>query len=115
MSQRIKTSFAADNVAPILNVMASFDAIFCVLEDHDEEVTRFALDWATKEGRLDAAATEALAAYTLSDNEIDNLIAERNAARKARNFARGDAIRDELAAKGILIEDSKDGVRWRRK
>ena len=43
------------------------------------------------------------------------MVAERNAARAARNFARADALRQELAAKGILIEDSKDGVRWRRK
>jgi cysteinyl-tRNA synthetase len=103
------------DVPPILNVLTRFDEIFCVLEDHDEEAARFALEWATQEGRLDAAATEALAAYTLSDAEIDDRIAERNAARKARNFARSDEIRDELAAKGILIEDGKDGARWRRK
>ncbi len=103
------------DVAPILKVLASFDEIFCVLEDHDEEATRFALEWAKSEGRMDAAATEALAGYELTDAEIDAKIEERNAARKARNFARGDAIRDDLAAKGIVIEDSKDGVRWRRK
>ena len=103
------------DVAPILKVLASFDEIFCVLEDHDEEATRFALEWAKGEGRMDAATTEALAGYELTDADIDAKIEERNAARKARNFARGDAIRDELAAKGIVIEDSKDGVRWRRK
>ncbi|MGC9293118.1 MAG: cysteine--tRNA ligase [Acidobacteriaceae bacterium] len=103
------------DVAPILQVMARFDAIFCVLEDHDEEATRFALEWAKNEGRLDQATTEALAGYALSDAEIEARIAERNAARKARDFARADAIRDGLAAKGILLEDGKDGVRWRRK
>lgn len=105
----------SDDVEPILKVMMRFDEIFSVLEDHDEEATRFALQWAEQEGRLDAATTQALAGYTLSDAEIDARIAERNEARKARNFARADAIRDELAAKGILMEDSKDGVRWRRK
>jgi cysteinyl-tRNA synthetase len=51
----------------------------------------------------------------LSEEQVDALIAERNLARKQRNFARADAIRKELADKGILIEDSKDGVRWKRK
>jgi cysteinyl-tRNA synthetase len=51
----------------------------------------------------------------LSDTAIDGLIEERNQARRARNFARADAIRYDLAAKGILLEDSKDGVRWKRK
>ena len=36
-------------------------------------------------------------------------------AKKARNFARADAIRAELLAKGVVIEDSKDGARWKRK
>jgi cysteinyl-tRNA synthetase len=51
----------------------------------------------------------------LSDAEIEALVAERTEAKKARNFARADAIRVELAAKGVAIEDSKDGVRWKRK
>ena len=46
---------------------------------------------------------------------IDALVAERTQAKKTRNFARADAIRNDLLAKGILIEDSKDGVRWKRK
>ena len=103
------------DVDPILKVMARFDEIFSVLEDHDEEATRFALEWARNEGRLDTATTDALAGYTLSDAEIEARVTERNAARKSRDFAGADAIRNELAEKGILIEDGKDGVRWRRK
>ena len=49
------------------------------------------------------------------DSEIQALIDERQAARKAKNFARSDEIRDQLIGMGILLEDSKDGVRWRRK
>jgi cysteinyl-tRNA synthetase len=46
--------------------------------------------------------------------EIERMIAEREAARKAKDFARADSIREELRGRGILLEDSKDGVRWRR-
>jgi cysteinyl-tRNA synthetase len=104
-----------DNVAPILEVLAKFDQVFAVLEDHDDAVTRFALDWAAKENRLTEAATELVAGYALSAEAIDGLIEERNRARKARDFARADSIRKELAEKGILLEDSADGARWRRK
>jgi len=46
--------------------------------------------------------------------EVERLIAEREAARKARDFARADQIREDLRTRGIALEDSKDGVRWRR-
>lgn len=46
--------------------------------------------------------------------EVERLIAEREASRKARDFARSDSIREELRRKGIALEDSKEGVRWRR-
>jgi cysteinyl-tRNA synthetase len=46
--------------------------------------------------------------------EVEGLIAEREAARKAKDFPRADAIRAELRTRGIALEDSKDGVRWRR-
>jgi len=49
------------------------------------------------------------------DADIETMIEARNAARKARNFAESDRIRDELAAKGILLEDGPKGTRWRRK
>ena len=49
------------------------------------------------------------------DEEIEKLIEERQAARHDRDFARSDEIRDELAEKGIILEDTKEGVRWKRK
>ncbi len=48
------------------------------------------------------------------DARIQALVEERNAAKKARDFARADAIRDQLAAEGIALEDTPQGVRWRR-
>jgi cysteinyl-tRNA synthetase len=49
------------------------------------------------------------------DSEIQNLIDERQEARRRRDFSRADQIRDELAARRIVLEDTKDGVRWKRK
>jgi cysteinyl-tRNA synthetase len=51
----------------------------------------------------------------LLDEEIDQLIQERNDARKAKNWARADEIRDLLTEQGIVLEDTPQGVRWRRK
>src|ERR1043166_807758 len=48
------------------------------------------------------------------DSEIQSLIDERQEARRRRDFPRGDEIRDELAARGIILEDTKEGVRWKR-
>jgi cysteinyl-tRNA synthetase len=105
----------ADNVAEILKVLALFDGVFAVLEDKDAAITRAALVWAEAEGRIDEADPSLVATLSFSDTDIDALVAERTQAKKSRNFARADAIRNDLLAKGILIEDSKDGVRWKRK
>jgi cysteinyl-tRNA synthetase len=51
----------------------------------------------------------------LSDGEIEELIAERDTAKKARDFARADQIRARLGENGIVLEDTKSGVRWKRK
>ena len=48
------------------------------------------------------------------DTQIEALIQERQEARKAKNFARADEIRDTLAAQGIILEDTREGVKWKR-
>jgi cysteinyl-tRNA synthetase len=106
--------FAADREA-ILKVLAAFDAVFEVIENRDAEPTRRALEWAEEAGRLADVAPELLARQATSDEAIEALIAERNLAKKQRNFGRADQIRNELAQKGVILEDSKDGVRWKRK
>jgi len=100
-----------------LALLTKFDSIFAVLEDRDAAHTRAALAWAEAEGRMAEVAPEVLekfGAASLSDADIDALVAERTLAKKQRNFARADAIRGELLEKGIILEDSKDGVRWKR-
>jgi cysteinyl-tRNA synthetase len=107
--------FLAGDRDAILAVLASFDAVFDVIEDRDAEPTRRALEWAEQTGRMGDVAPELLSRQLLTDEAIDVLVAERTLAKKQRNFARADQIRNELAEKGIVIEDSKDGVRWKRK
>jgi cysteinyl-tRNA synthetase len=82
--------FLEGNRAAALDFLANFDAIFDVLRP------------AAREGGL-------------SDAEIQALVDERAAARKARNFARSDEIRNLLAEKGVLLEDTREGMRWKRK
>lgn len=99
----------------ILRVLSDFDAVFDVIRDDDAEPTRRALAWAEGAGRMADVAPEVRERLALGDEAIETLVAERTQAKKQRNFARADQIRNELAAKGVVIEDSKDGVRWKRK
>jgi cysteinyl-tRNA synthetase len=105
----------AGNIPAILETLRRFDEVFCVLEDRDAEIARGALQWAQDEGRGGEAAPELVAKYSLSDQQINALVAEREQARRSRNFARSDSIRNQLSALGIVIEDSKEGARWKRK
>jgi cysteinyl-tRNA synthetase len=101
------------NVAPLLTALQRFDEIFAVLKDDDAEKIRGVREWAKAEGKLkDGGATSGDA---LSDEQVEALMAEREQARRARDFAKSDAIRKQLADAGIVIEDRKDGARWKRK
>jgi cysteinyl-tRNA synthetase len=99
----------------VKKMLEEFDRVFDVIEDNDAEWTRKALAWAEQNGRQAEIAPELKARMALGDAEIEALVAERTQAKKMRNFGRADAIRAELAEKGVIIEDSKDGVRWKRK
>ncbi len=102
----------------ILDAMHRFDEIFGVLNDDDAEKMRGIYEWAKAEGKLEGAAKEfieSVKAAELSDAKIDALIEEMQTARKARNFARSDEIRNELNTAGIVVEITKEGARWKRK
>jgi cysteinyl-tRNA synthetase len=91
--REINTILAADGLktkdrSAVLDAIAKFDFVLGIF-DKDEK------------GTLDA--------------EVETLVEERQEARRQRDFARSDEIRDLLAEKGIMLEDTKDGVRWKRR
>jgi cysteinyl-tRNA synthetase len=98
--------------APLLEVLEQFDEIFAVLKDDDAEKTRAALEWAKAHG---VAVEAGVSGSEMAADEVNRLIEERNAAKKARDFARSDAIRKQLSEAGIVVEDTKEGIRWKRK
>jgi len=90
--REVNTAMATDGITAeagdaVLNAITRIDSVLGIFGAEDSEI-------------LDA--------------DIEALIEERIQARRNRNFARSDEIRDELAAKGIVLEDTKDGVRWKR-
>jgi cysteinyl-tRNA synthetase len=98
--------------APMLEALQQFDEIFAVIKDDDAEKVKAAMEWARAHGLLKDSEAPAAA---ITDREVNRLIEERNAAKKSRDFARSDAIRKQLADAGIVVEDFKDGIRWKRK
>ncbi|HXA67333.1 MAG TPA: cysteine--tRNA ligase [Bryobacteraceae bacterium] len=82
--------FRAGNATPALELLAQFDAIFDVLRPSQKQAG-------------------------ISDAEVESLIAERAQSKKGRNFARADQIRQQLLDAGIILEDTKEGIRWKRK
>ena len=106
------------DVAALLSVLAQFDEIFAVLNDDDLPKMKQIADWAGAEERekdISPQLQNVLRSAALSDSEIDQQVADMVAARKDRDFARSDSIRAQLTAQGIIIEQTKEGVRWRRK
>lgn len=82
--------FLAADVAPARDLLARFDSIFDVLKPTAAE-------------------------HAIGDAQVDALIAERVQAKKAKNFQRADEIRKQLLEEGVILEDTKEGTRWKRK
>jgi cysteinyl-tRNA synthetase len=94
--------FRQQDTRHVLDAMEKFDQIFAVLDDNDDAKLRSI--------GMGSSAPE------ISPDQIESLIAERQKAREQRNFKRADEIRQELAERGILLEDIRDGgVRWKKK
>jgi len=107
-----------DDAGALLDALKKFDEIFAVLEDDDVPKMKKVLQWAQAEGRghdITDSLRDALQSGQLSDSDIESKINEMKAARTARDFKKSDAIRAELTEAGVLIEITKDGIRWRRK
>src|SRR5246127_1586399 len=107
-----------EDVPALLAALDKFDEIFAVLHDDDIPKMNQVLQWAKAEGRekdIGQELRDAVQSAQLSDDDIETKIAEMKAARAARDFRKSDAIRAELAEAGILVEITKDGIRWRRK
>ena len=107
-----------DDVPHLLGAVTKFDEIFAVLKDDDQPKMKAVLEWAKAEGRekeISPELMEMAGAGQLSDEEVNQKLADMEAARKARNFKVSDALRAELADAGIIVENTKEGVRWRRK
>ena len=106
------------DVPEFLGALEKFDEVFAVLEDTDVAKMKQVVAWARTEGRekdISDELQEALQSGQLSDADIEARINEMKSARAARDFKKSDAIRAELGEAGILIEITKDGIRWRRK
>jgi cysteinyl-tRNA synthetase len=111
-------SVKSGDVPPLLAALAKFDEIFAVLDDDDGAKMKRVLDWAIAEGReidISPELRDAVQSGQSSDADIEQKIAEMKAARSARDFQKSDALRAGLAEAGILVEITKDGIRWRRK
>jgi cysteinyl-tRNA synthetase len=107
-----------DDVPTLLGALDKFDEIFSVLRDDDAPKIKSITEWARAEDREKDISPELLALLqsdALSDEQVNQKLSAMETARKARNFQVSDTIRKELAAAGILVENTKEGVRWRRK
>src|SRR5579871_709394 len=107
-----------EDVPALLDALIKFDEIFAVLEDDDLPKMQAVLPWAQSEGRENDISEElrvALQSGQLSDSDIESKIDKMKAARAARDFKLSDQIRAELTEAGIVVEITKDGIRWRRK
>ena len=107
-----------EDVPALLAALDRFDEIFAVLHDDDISKMKQVLQWALAEGReqdITEELRDALQSGKLSDADIEAKAAEMKSARAARDFRKSDTIRAELAEAGVLVEITKDGIRWRRK
>jgi cysteinyl-tRNA synthetase len=123
--------FRTGDRAAFLDTLDRWDRIFCVLEDNDrEKLVKFGFikprdsslavlvpppPADIRQAAIGNGHTGAVAMESLTDDEIERWVAERDQVRRTGNFTRADEIRQNLQKVGVILEDSKLGTRWKRK
>lgn len=101
----------ADGISAVFELVREMNSVFVNGKQYSKAFASKALELAKE--LLDVLGFS-VAKEDLLDEEIEKMIAERNDARKAKDFKRADEIRDTLKAKGIVLEDTPQGVKWRK-
>ena len=101
------------------NTADAVSAIFEIVRESNSTVKDFSADYAKKvlkvlEDLCSVLGIETTKEEEILDEEIEKLIEERQAARKNKDFARADEIRDQLLEQGIVLKDTREGVKWSR-
>jgi cysteinyl-tRNA synthetase len=113
-----------DSLEDDLNTAEALAALFEYVRDANSAMdagefrngnVRAAIDFLEQFDSIFDVLAPTVQANAMSDEGVDSLIAERAAAKKAKDFARADQIRQQLLDAGIILEDTKSGVRWKRK
>ncbi|MBQ1223080.1 MAG: cysteine--tRNA ligase, partial [Oscillospiraceae bacterium] len=113
LNNDLNTAVALTAVYDVLKAKTTADTKLAALADFDR-VLSLNLISAAEKLKAEAAAKAAAEAAESADPEIDALVAERTAAKKAKDFATADAIRDQLKARGIEIIDTPQGPKWKK-
>ena len=120
MGNDLNTSMGVTSVFDVLKAKTNDATKLALIGDFDQVLSLSLLEKAEAKRAEDAkakASAQTTGGYTVTgegDPEVDALVMQRYEAKKAKNFAEADRIRDELKARGIEIIDTKGGATWKR-
>ena len=104
----------ADGIAAVFELVREMNSVFGSEQQHTKEFAVHALDLAKELLGVLGFSAEKEETLDVDSEEIERMIEERNQARKAKDFKKADEIRDALKTKGILLEDTPQGVKWKK-